>query len=121
MAYTHIWEATLPQVPQKGFSESIGALILRTPMDAGPAKQRYRGRRSNTMQLTFIMTTVQVGTLDTWITNTLRGTARFGFPHPRTGSIVEARIVPQGEGGLFNCTYIAPGYWNVSLQFEILP
>ena len=59
MAYTYVWEPTLPQVPQKGFSESIGALILRTPMDAGPAKQRYRGRRSNTMQLTFIMTTQQ--------------------------------------------------------------
>ena len=121
MAYTYVWEPTLPQSPQKGFTESIGALILRTPMDAGPAKQRYRGHRSNTMQVTFIMTTTQVATLDTWILNTLRGTARFGFPHPRTGSIVETRIVPQGDGALFSTAYIAPGYWNVSLQLEILP
>jgi hypothetical protein len=121
MAYTYVWEPTLPQAPQKGFTESIGALILRTPMDAGPAKQRYRGRRSNTMQVTFIMTTAQVATLDNWILNTLRGTARFGFPHPRKGTMVEARIVPQGDGALFNTAYIAPGYWNISLQLEILP
>jgi hypothetical protein len=121
MAYSYVWEPTLPQVPQKGFSESIGALILRTPMDAGPAKQRYRGRRSDTMQLTFIMTNVQVATLETWITNTLRGTARFGFPHPRKSTVVEARIVPQGDGALFTAAYLAPGFCNVSLQFEILP
>lgn len=121
MAYTYVWPPALPQSPQKGFSESIGALIIRTPMDAGPAKERYRGRRPSTMNLTFIMKTTQVADLETWIVNTLRGTARFGFPHPRTSTIVEARIVPQGDGELFKTTYIAPGYWNVSLVFEILP
>lgn len=121
MAYTYIWPSTLPQSPQKGFTESIGALILRTPMDAGPAKQRYRGKRSNTMQVSFIMTTAQVSTLSSWITDTIKGVARFGFTHPRTQAIVETRIVPQGDGALFNSAYIAPGYWNISLQLEILP
>ena len=36
MAYTYTWPNTLPQSPQKGFTESIGALVIRTPMDAGP-------------------------------------------------------------------------------------
>ena len=121
MAYTYTWPATLPQSPQKGFTESIGALILRTPMDAGPAKQRYRGRRSNDMQVSFVMTTAQVSTLSTWITNTLLGVARFGFPHPRTQTIVETRIVPTNDGALFNSTYLAPGYWTISLKLEILP
>ena len=121
MAYTYTWPNTLPQSPQKGFSESIGALVLRTPMDAGPAKERYRGKRSNSMQLSFVMTTAQVAALETWIINTIRGTARFGFPHPRTNTVVEARIVPQGDGELFKTAYLAPGYWNISLVFEILP
>lgn len=121
MAYTYVWPPTLPQSPQKGFTESIGALILRTPMDAGPAKERYRGKRSNTMQVSFIMTTAQVTALETWIVDTLRGTARFGFTHPRKATIVETRIVPQGDGELFKSTYLAPGYWNIALTFEILP
>jgi hypothetical protein len=121
MAYTYTWPATLPQSPQKGFRESIGALILRTPMDSGPAKQRYRGKRSNEMQVSFVMTTAQVSTLSTWITDTIKGTARFGFTHPRTQTIVETRIVPTGDGELFNSAYLAPGYWNISLKFEILP
>jgi hypothetical protein len=121
MAYSYIWPLTLPQSPQKGFTESIGALILRTSMDAGPAKQRYRGKRSNDMQVSFIMTTAQVSTLSTWITDTIKGTARFGFTHPRTQTIVETRIVPTGDGVLFTSAYLAPGYWNISLNFEILP
>lgn len=121
MAYSYVWPPTLPQSPQKGFTESIGALILRTPMDAGPAKERYRGKRSNTMQVSFVMTTTQVTDLETWIVNTIRGTARFGFTHPRKATIVETRIVPQGDGELFKSTYLAPGYWNIALTFEILP
>ena len=121
MAYAYTWPSTLPQSPQKGFTESIGALIIRTPMDAGPAKERYRGKRSNTLQVSFVMTTAQVATLETWIVDTLRGTARFGFTHPRKGTIVETRIVPQGDGELFKTSYLAPGYWNIALTFEILP
>ena len=121
MAYSYVWPPTLPQSPQKGFTESIGALILRTPMDAGPAKERYRGKRSNTMQVSFVMTTAQVTALETWIIDVIRGTARFGFLHPRKNTIVETRIVPQGDGELFKSTYLAPGYWNIALTFEILP
>lgn len=121
MAYTYVWPPALPQSPQKGFTESIGALIIRTPMDAGPAKERYRGRRPDELQVSFIMTTQQVSTLETWIVNTLRGTARFGFPHPRKATVVEARIVPSGDGEIFKTAYLAPGYWNISLKLEILP
>jgi hypothetical protein len=121
MAYTYTWPATLPQSPQKGFTESIGALIIRTPMDAGPAKERYRGRRPDELQVSFVMTTAQVSDLETWIVNTLRGTARFGFLHPRKATTVETRIVPQGDGELFKTAYLAPGYWNISLKLEILP
>ena len=121
MAYAYVWPPSLPQSPQKGFAETGGVLVLRTPMDAGPAKQRRRGQRPQTMQVSFIMTTAQTQTLETFVKDTLQGTARFGFMHPRLQTIVETRIVPQGEGQLYSFTYLAPGYWTVSLQLEILP
>jgi len=121
MAYTYIWPASLPQSPQKGFVETGGVLILRTPMDSGPAKQRRRGQRPQGLQVTFIMTTAQTQTLETFVQDTLQGTARFGFKHPRLNTTIETRIVPQAEGQLYSFTYLAPGYWTVSLQLEILP
>jgi hypothetical protein len=111
----------LPQVPQKGFTESIALNVIRSSMDSGPAKMRRRSTGVNSMDLSFIMTTAECATLETFIKNTLFGTKRFSFPHPRTGSTVEVRIVPSGEGEFFKLQYLAPGYWNTSLKFEILP
>ena len=123
MAYTYIWPTTgnFPQVPQKGFTESIGVNIIRSSMDSGPAKQRRRSAKPNSMQLSFILTTANVTELERWIKNDIKGVARFGFPHPRLNTTVEARIVPSGEGQLFELKYLAPGYWETSLNFEILP
>jgi len=115
------WPSGVPQVPQKGFTESGGALILRTPMDSGPAKQRRRGKNPNTMQVNFIWTDAQTTLFETFVENTLRGTKRFTFSHPRTQQTVEVRIVPQDKGALYNIAYLAPGYTTVSFQLEILP
>lgn len=121
MAYTYVWPAGLPQNPQKGFSESSGVLVIRTPMDAGPAKMRRRGAKPHVLNLTFLMTSDQVAILDNFVKNTIKGTARFGFTNPRTQVVDEVRIVPQSEGVMYTAAYAAPGYWNVSTQFEILP
>lgn len=121
MAYSYVWPPGLPQSPQKGFSEERGVLILRTPMDAGPAKMRKRGARPNTLNVSFMMTKVQVDTLDTFIQDTIKGTARFGFPHPRTSAVVETRIVPQDGGTMYSLAHVAPGFYTISLQLEILP
>jgi hypothetical protein len=115
------WPTGLPQSPQKGFKESIGQNIIRSAMDAGPAKMRNRGKRPNTMDLSFILTTAQTTILENFIKTDLAGVKRFSFPHPRTASIVEARIVPQGEGEFYGLEYLAPGYWKTSLKFEVLP
>lgn len=121
MAYTYSWTAlSLPQVPQKGFSENHGALVQRTSMDKGPAKMRYLGKRPSQLNVSFIMTNAEVATLKNFVENTIRGTIRFGFPHPRTNTIEEVRIIPQGDS-LFTTSYLAPGYWTVSLQLEVLP
>lgn len=110
-----------PQVPQKGFTESVGVNIIRSPMDAGPAKQRLRSNRPSTMQLSFIMTTAQCDTLETFVKDTIRGTKRFNFLHPRKNTNVEVRIIPQGDGEFYKLQYLAPGYWQTSINFEILP
>ena len=115
------WPLSLPQSPQKGFTETGGALILRTPMDAGPAKQRRRGARPQGLQVSFVMTTAQTIILEDFVKTTLEGVKRFSFTHPRLNTAVETRIVPQGEGQLYSFTYLAPEYWTVSLQLEILP
>jgi len=126
------WPTTnnFPQVPQKGFTESVGINIIRSQTDSGPAKQRFRSKRLSTMQLSFIMTTSETETLETFVKDTIRGTKRFNFPHPRlwnystnpaTPINVEVRIVPQQDGEFYKLQYLAPGYWQTSLTFEILP
>lgn len=115
------WPTSLPQVPQKGFTEVNGRNILRTNMDAGPAKMRQRGKRPDTLNLQFLMTSAQVSTLETFIDQQIFGVRRFNFTHPRKNTAVEVRIVPQQDGALFNLSYMAPGYWTVTMQFEILP
>lgn len=112
---------SFPQSPQKGFSESVGVNVVRSPMDAGPAKQRRRAKRPSTMDLSFILTTAQTQTLESFIENDLEGVRRFGFLHPRLNTQVEVRIVPQSEGEFFRLQYLAPGYWQTSMKFEILP
>lgn len=119
MAY--VWPVSLPQAPQKGFTETGGALIARTPMDSGPAKLRKRGSLPSKLTTSFVMTTTQVSTLETFIRDTIKGVSRFEFTHPRTKQTIETRIISQGDGELYTITYLAPEYWTVTLNLEILP
>lgn len=121
MAYTYVWPTALPQVPQKGYTESGGVLVVRTPQDKGPAKLRKLGSKPQTLNVTFLMTSGQVSSLENFVKNQISGVARFGFPHPRTNSVVEVRAVPQGEGDYYNISYVAPGYYTVQLTLEVLP
>lgn len=116
-----VWPVTLPQNPQKGYNETGGVLVVRSPMDKGPPKQRYRGKSGGMLNLTFFMTSDQFDTFEDFVNNVIRGVARFQFPHPRTETTVDVRIVPSGEGQLYQLQYLGPGFWNVTLQLEVLP
>lgn len=119
-AYT--WPATLPtQVDSSSYSENYGVLILSTPMDAGPAKRRRRGNKPRIFNVSFIMDDTQIATLETFINDTIKGTARFDFPNPRTQVVVEVRIVPNGDGDLFSVSYFTPTLYRVSLVLEQMP
>lgn len=50
------WHPNLPQTPLKGFTETGGVLLARTPMDKGMPKMRRLGQRARTMNMTFLMT-----------------------------------------------------------------
>ena len=119
---TYTWPPTLPtSVDSQGYSEVSGALVLVSPMDAGPAKMRYRGKKPRTMNVEFIMTNTQIATLETFITTTIRGTARFNFIHPRTSADIEVRIVPSSDGKYFNISYFTPDLYRISLSLEQMP
>ena len=122
-----VWPSTLPQTPQKGYNISGGPNIIRSNMDAGPAKQRFRGNSVKKLNLSFIMTTEQVTLFETFVNTTLSGVLRFQFKDPKDShlplnsrSILEVRILPQADKS-YDMEYLAPGYWRVSTQFEILP
>lgn len=115
------WPVTLPELPSRNYSEDNGKLILRSPMDKGPAKQRLQGKRPANLNLTFEMTTAQVGYFETFVLDTLEGVKRFTLKHPRKLTQVECRIIPQGDGKLYDIGYGNYDYWPVSFQVEILP
>ena len=115
------WPVGLPTKPEKTFSENIGLNIIRTPMDQGPAKVRYRSNRPQILNVEYVLTVAQVATLETFMYTTTKGVKRFNFLHPRTNQTVEVRVVSQQSGDLFTAKYLTPNYYRVSLQLEILP
>lgn len=122
MAYSYVWPLTLPVEPfASSYTETPGRNIIRSPMDAGPAKLRHRGNRPDSLTVVYAMTDAQISTLETFVNTTIRGTSRFGWTHPRTLATVEARIVPTGEGSLYSLAYVSEDYWRVSLTIEVLP
>ena len=121
MAYSYTWPATLPQAPlYSGFSAKNGANFVRTPQDKGPAKVRRRGFSPEQVQCQFLMTDAQLATFETFYRDTIKGVARFGFTHPKTGEVVECRIAPSDQGG-YSITPNTPGRWFVTMTMEVLP
>lgn len=121
MAAAINWPGTLPQSPTINYEESGGVNILRTPTDSGIAKSRRRGIRPDSFGVSFQMTPAQVTAFETFVKTTIRGVTRFGFPHPRKGSVVDVKIVPEGEGKLYSLAYLSPTLWLVSFSVEVLP
>lgn len=122
MATSFSWPGSLPQSPTKsGFAESFKASILRTPMDSGPAKMRYRGSLPGSFSAVFVMTSDQINTLKTFVFDTIRCTARFSFLHPITQAALEVRIVPSNDGEMFKYAPIGGTFYSVELILEVLP
>lgn len=115
------WPPGVASVPQKGYSEDRGVNLIVTPMDAGPAKVRKRSNKPTVLNMSFIMTDIELATLDNWIINTIAYVNRFYFTHPRTSAQVDCRFLPQSNGNVYTINYLAPDYYTISIQLEVMP
>lgn len=121
MATSLNWPVGLPAYVNVDYTESNGVLILSTPMDMGVSKLRRRGKKPSLLNVSYYMTNAQINTLDTFVNDTIKGTARFNFTHPRKETSIEVRIVPNGNGELYTVNYYTIDKYIVSLQLEIMP
>lgn len=113
------WPATLPQsaLAQK-YNEKPPKTVLRTEMDAGPAKVRRRftaGVRQ--FRIGLVLTKTQVATLDTFfVTTTNDGADQWTWKNPRTNSAANFRFVEEPT-----YTHRSGDYYFVQLTLEQLP
>jgi len=116
------WPPDLPVQPlTSAYDEQPPRVLVRTPMESGPAK--VRRKLSNNIRLVPLelrMTETQMETFDEFFMETLLGGAlRFTWTHPRTGENIDSRIVSDDSQG--------PSYrydgkqCYVSFLLEVLP
>lgn len=114
------WPSTLPQrVLSEGYQEIAPDMVLRSEMDAGPAKVRRRFTAAvRTVRCQIALTSAQVATLDSFYVGTLAGgSLTIDWVHPRTQAATTFRMrqPPQytAESG--------GSSWIAQLELEILP
>lgn len=113
------WPETLPgDVLVAGYSESLPNAVLRTEMDAGPAKVRRRSTAAaRPLRATMALTRTQAAALDTFFTTTLSmGSLPFTLTHPRTLSQVSFRFVSPPV-----LVPVSGAEWSAELDLEVLP
>lgn len=113
------WPGTLPQeFLQRGASETAPNLIIRTNMDAGPAKVRRRFTAEvRPIQGNLLLTTAQVATLDTFFVTTVKGgSLAFDWVNQRTAASESFRFV-----GIPTYTKMSGDFYEVTLKLEQLP
>lgn len=111
------WPVSLPSLELDGYAETAPDVVLRSQMDAGPAKVRRRftaGVRPIAGQVT--LTAAQTATLDAfYVTDLAGGATPFDWTHPRTGAACVMRFTEP------------PGYtpveqfYRATLRLEIMP
>jgi hypothetical protein len=115
-----VWPLSLPQRPlAEGFHERAADTLVRTQMEAGPAKVRRRFTAGvRTMDLQLRLTGSQVETLDGFHDSTLAGGAlAFDWVHPRTDLAIRCRFAEPPS----YAPYAAGRLWTATLKLEILP
>lgn len=113
------WPATLPdKVLQEGYDEQLQPIVIRSPMDTGPAKLRRRATAApRSISGGQRLTAAQVETLDGFYrTDCADGALAFDWKHPRTQAAASLRFVSPPR-----YASLGGGVYAVSLSFEILP
>lgn len=114
-----VWDVGLPQVLLvDGASGTLPDVILRTPMDAGPAKQRRRFTAGPEPFKGHIkVTDAQFATFSTFYNTTLLGgSLRFSWTHPKTDAACEMRFTAAPTWSV-----IEPDCTRIEMSLEVLP
>lgn len=114
------WPATLPQyVEVPGYRERPGANVIRSPMDAGPAKQRRRGTAApETLRVRLVLTKAQRATFVAFHREDLEdGALAFDWFHPVTRDPCVMRIVE----GNYDLAAAGGKFFALELALEVLP
>lgn len=109
------WPDTLPQAwLNEGYQETLPDVMIRTQMDAGPAKVRRRFTCQVTpIKARLLLTTTEKGYLETFFnTTTAGGSLSFTFPHDG------ADVLRFTKAPTFSKTGLA---WAVDFELEKLP
>lgn len=116
------WPEGLPQrFISDSFSTAMADNRLRSEVDVGPAKMRRRSSRAaRPMSGSMLMTTSQLNdVLRPFVETDLgQGILPFMFPDPAGGDPILCRFAADG---LPSWTHERPGFWRVSVKFEVLP
>lgn len=109
------WPLTLPPTfDQDSFNEQDQDTVIRTQMEAGPAKVRNRFTAGVVnLQGSMLMTKDQTQILDDFY-KTNKALA-FTFTHPRTGVAVSVRFTAPPTKIPYQ------QQWRAGIQFEVLP
>lgn len=111
------WPSTLPQAPDiSGYTEQPQSQVIRTAMDAGPAKTRRRfTAASRNISVRYVLSAAQQAIFKAWWESDIAaGALPFDWPHD--GQTVSARIV-----GEYQLSPLSDQIWQLSLQIEVLP
>jgi hypothetical protein len=118
-----VWPVTLPQALRVGFKATAPNVVIRTAMDAGPAKIRRRfSTNVYSVQGEVLMNGAQIATFLDFFLNTLAGGALpFQWTVPWNGHPVDFRFAkPPDLGALAPRASLAEPY-AVPLSLEMLP
>ncbi len=121
-----IWPTSLPQRPQQGsYTHEVPCEVIRTNMETGPDKIRFRGgNMPEIVNASYIVTTAQKESLTTFLKKTTKsGAIYFDWPWPDSGRTIEyvlARVMADGNK-LCTFTPIGPQHWKATIKLEIWP
>jgi hypothetical protein len=112
------WPLTLPQlVDQQGYTESPPNIVIKSSVDAGPAKIRRRftsGPRP--INCGMILSAAEIEILDDFYINDIAsGSLAFNWVHPRTQAAASFRFTKPPSYSPFGAQY------QVAMELEIMP
>lgn len=120
-----VWPLILPQETFKdGYSRAIPDQTIRSNMDTGPAKVRYRGgHMPEVLSMTLVLTDEQRDALIAFARDIIKGgVLTFEYPNPENpaSGYILARLVPHGSRELFTISqYQKSILWQVSIKMEV--